>query len=173
MKARTFTTTLLTISTLFVFIGDADAQKKKRKPKKKTQSERKKALSPQEQLKTFKLPEGFVIELVASEKNGLINPIDLTFDDSGRLWTQTAEMYPLDPNTKLVGRKSLDALENGSIGNKANFTRIKRLYQLKDQGTDKILVSATGAPEPSNEFGKGYERNFQNFLARKALETYP
>jgi len=60
-------------------------------------SDRKKAQTPEEQLKSFKLAEGFIIELVASEKNGVINPIDLTFDDAGRLWSQTAEMYPLDP----------------------------------------------------------------------------
>ena len=39
-----------------------------------------------------------------SEENGLMNPIDLAFDDAGRLWTQTAQMYPLDPQTKLVGK---------------------------------------------------------------------
>ena len=64
-----------------------------------TQSNRKGAWTTEQQLAGFKLPEGFVIELVASEKNGLINPIDLTFDDAGRLWTQTAQMYPLDPVT--------------------------------------------------------------------------
>src|SRR5690606_31924666 len=53
--------------------------------------------TPEEELAGFKLPEGFVIELVASERDGIVNPIDLTFDDAGRLWTQTARMYPLDP----------------------------------------------------------------------------
>ncbi|MGJ8654932.1 MAG: PVC-type heme-binding CxxCH protein [Akkermansiaceae bacterium] len=123
----------------FVFSLPSEAAKPKR-PKKKTQSTRAASLSPEEQLKTFKLPEGFVIELVASEKNGLINPIDLAFDDAGRLWTQTAEMYPLDPNAKVVGRKSLEALDKGTIGKKTEFQRIKELYQLKQRGTDKILI---------------------------------
>jgi hypothetical protein len=61
---------------------------------KKTQSVRTKVYTPEQELAGFKVPEGFVIELVASEKDGLINPIDLTFDDAGRLWTQTAIMYP-------------------------------------------------------------------------------
>ena len=53
--------------------------------------------TPEEELAGFKVPEGFVVELVASERDGIINPVDLTFDDAGRLWTQTARMYPLDP----------------------------------------------------------------------------
>lgn len=53
--------------------------------------------TPEEELAGFTVPDGFVVELVASERNGVINPIDLTFDDAGRLWTQTAKMYHLDP----------------------------------------------------------------------------
>jgi hypothetical protein len=64
---------------------------------KKTQSVRTQIYTPEQELAGFKVPKGFVIELVASEKDGVINPIDLTFDDAGRLWTQTAMMYPLDP----------------------------------------------------------------------------
>ena len=52
---------------------------------KKTQSIRTHVYTPEQELAGFKVPEGFVIELVASEKEGLINPIDLTFDDAGRL----------------------------------------------------------------------------------------
>ena len=37
------------------------------------------------------------VAIVASEENGVINPIDISFDDAGRLWTQTGKMYPLDP----------------------------------------------------------------------------
>jgi len=130
---------------ILALVLPAEAQKKRKG--KKTQSARAKALSPQEQLKTFTLPEGFVIELVASEKNGLVNPIDLTFDDTGRLWTQTAEMYPLDPNSKLVGRKVLDAVDKGTVGKQGEFKRIKDLYQLKTRGKDKILV----IPNPTQE----------------------
>src|SRR5262245_5467749 len=51
----------------------------------------------EEELRSFKLPAGFTIELVGSDEDGIVKPIDLTFDDAGRLWTQTASMYPLDP----------------------------------------------------------------------------
>src|SRR3546814_13162410 len=52
--------------------------------------------SPEEELAGFKVPEGIVIELVASERDGIINPVQLTFDERGRLWNQTARMYTVD-----------------------------------------------------------------------------
>ena len=63
----------------------------------KSDSLRTAAWSPKEELSGFQLPEGFVIEQVASEAGGVIKPIDLSFDDAGRRWTQTAGMYPMDP----------------------------------------------------------------------------
>ena len=105
-------------------------------PKKKTQSARKKALSAEEQLKTFTVPTGFVVELVASEENGLVNPIDLNFDDAGRLWTQTASMYPLDPLPKKVGRNDLAKVDTNS----SEFSNVREFYQLKKRGEDKILL---------------------------------
>ena len=120
---------------------------------KKTQSQRTKALSPAEQQKTFKLPEGYVIELVASEKDGVINPIDMAFDDAGRLWTQTARMYPLDPG-KDIGWNQLVKLMADPQEQKKNpelyqeFQRIRGLYQGKIEGEDKILIL-------SNLYGEG------------------
>jgi putative membrane-bound dehydrogenase-like protein len=54
------------------------------------------ALSAEEQQKLFTLPEGFSIELVASETTGLPKPVSIAFDDAGRLWSETATMYPRD-----------------------------------------------------------------------------
>ena len=53
--------------------------------KDKTQSVRTKIFTPEEELAGFKVPEGFVIELVASERDSIVNPVDLTVDDAGRL----------------------------------------------------------------------------------------
>ena len=120
----------------------AGAYEQDAKPIKITQSKRTKAFTPEEQLKTFKLAEGFVIELVASEENGIINPIDLTFDDAGQLWTQTAEMYPLDPLGDAPNRTVRSQLQNpnSKIQKHPEMVRLKRLYQLKDKGTDRIVV---------------------------------
>lgn len=54
-------------------------------------------LSPADQLKTFSLPPGFTIELVASEP-AVGKPITVAWDAAGRMWTMTALEYPVDAN---------------------------------------------------------------------------
>lgn len=56
------------------------------------------ALTAQEQLKKFKLPEGYEIELVVQESEGLGKFVSVYFDQRGRMWTQTALEYPIDAN---------------------------------------------------------------------------
>ena len=55
-------------------------------------------LPPADQLRTFTVPEGYVVELVASEESGLPKPITVSFDDAGRMWAITATEYPVDGN---------------------------------------------------------------------------
>jgi putative membrane-bound dehydrogenase-like protein len=55
-------------------------------------------LSPEDQLNTFKLPEGYVAELVSSEKQGTRKPITVAWDRHGKMWSMTATEYPLDAN---------------------------------------------------------------------------
>jgi len=97
--------------------------------------------TPEEELSGFTVPEGFVIELVASEKDGIINPIDLTFDDAGRLWTQTAIMYPLDPVADIQWNDLLE-LMNDAEKQRAhpNFKKALDLYKGVTRGEDKILI---------------------------------
>ena len=47
-------------------------------------------------LNTLKVPEGYKIELFASEKEfaDLANPVQLSFDNKGRLWVATMPSYP-------------------------------------------------------------------------------
>jgi len=109
----------------------------------KTQSSRTEIFSPEKELAGFQVPEGFVVELVASERDGVVNPIDLTFDDAGRLWTQTAKMYPLDPIVdQYIERKKGPLAMEDSVMQKVDpiFKRILDLYQGKIKGEDKILV---------------------------------
>ncbi len=97
--------------------------------------------TPEEELAGFKLPEGFVMELVASERDGVINPVDLTFDDAGRLWTQTAIMYPLDPVADIQWNDLLKLMDDQEArNNHPAFKRIHDLYQGKTKGIDKVLV---------------------------------
>lgn len=54
-------------------------------------------LSPEEQLKTFSLPEGYEINLFASEVEfpELGNPVQMSFDAKGRLFVTTMQSYPM------------------------------------------------------------------------------
>ncbi|MDO6438917.1 c-type cytochrome [Cyclobacterium sp. 1_MG-2023] len=107
----------------------------------KTQSARTKLFSPEEELAGFEVPEGFVVELVASERDGVVNPIHIAFDDAGKLWTQTAEMYPMDPVSDIAWHELLNLMDNPEAQEEdPNFRRIFDLYRGKTKGKDKILV---------------------------------
>jgi putative membrane-bound dehydrogenase-like protein len=51
------------------------------------------ALSPQQELATFKLPKGFRAELVACEPD-IVDPVAMTFDEAGRLYVAEMRGYP-------------------------------------------------------------------------------
>ncbi|MEQ1852641.1 MAG: family 16 glycoside hydrolase, partial [Chthoniobacteraceae bacterium] len=74
--------------------------------------------SAQEQQKLFHLPEGFEIELVVQESDGIGKFVSVYFDQRGRMWTQTAFEYPVDGNE--------------------NPAAAEALY--KSKGKDKVLV---------------------------------
>ncbi len=126
---------------------------------KKTQSQRSRIFSPEEELAGFKLADGFVIELVASERDGVINPVDLTFDDAGRLWTQTARMYPLDPVADIKWNDLLKLMDDPEAQKKhPAFQRILDLYQGKTKGADQILILSdlySGRPAKSTVWADG------------------
>jgi glucose/arabinose dehydrogenase/lysophospholipase L1-like esterase len=53
--------------------------------------------SPEDALERFSLPEGFEIQLVASEVDfpDLENPVQMAFDGRGRIWVTTMGSYPM------------------------------------------------------------------------------
>lgn len=83
-------------------------------------------LTPEQARLGFKLPKGFTAELVASEEQGIINPITITWDHQGRMWTMISSEYPIDANTN-------EAFAEGKY---------------KNGGKDKVLVF-------DNPYGKG------------------
>jgi len=96
------------------------------------------AYTPERQLAGFSVPEGFRVELVASEREGVI-------------WVQTATMYPLDGVEEDV--KFLEVLQimqdpSKQVGGR--FKTILDYYQGVTPGDDRILVfSDPHASEPS------------------------
>jgi len=63
-------------------------------------------LKPEEQQKTFHLPPGFEIQLVAAEPD-IHKPLNLAFDAAGRLWVTTSIEYPYAAPTNRPGRDRL------------------------------------------------------------------
>ena len=74
------------------------------------QMEKSIALSPEEEMKTFSMPPGFHVELVASDPM-IESPILMDFDADGRLWV--LEMLTFLPDTS--GRDSREPLNRVSV----------------------------------------------------------
>jgi len=68
-------------------------------------------LTPAEQLLRFRVAEGFEIELVAAESEGIGKFISVYFDQRGRMWAQTALEYPVDANENPAAAEALYAGE--------------------------------------------------------------
>jgi putative heme-binding domain-containing protein len=51
------------------------------------------ALSPEEAIAAMKVPDGFSVEVVASEPE-IVNPVAMTFDERGRIWITESLEYP-------------------------------------------------------------------------------
>ncbi len=75
------------------------------------------ALSPQEAIARMTVPEGFSVELVASEPN-IVNPVAMTFDAKGRIWITESLEYPRrEPGP---GRDRVKVLEDTDGDGKAD-----------------------------------------------------
>ena len=54
------------------------------------------ALSPEQELKTIQLPPGYSLELVLSERDGIREPVNVTFDGNGRMYVAEMRSYMQD-----------------------------------------------------------------------------
>lgn len=67
--------------------------------------------TPEEERKLFRLPPGFEIQLVAAEPD-IHKPLNLAFDDRGRLWVTDTVEYPFPPPPGKKSRDSVKILED-------------------------------------------------------------
>ena len=72
-----------------------------------------------EEQRTFLLPDGFSIELFASEPD-ITKPMNMAFDTKGRLWVSSSEEYPLRLPDDAVGRDTIKILEDTNGDGKAD-----------------------------------------------------
>ncbi|HTU22213.1 MAG TPA: PVC-type heme-binding CxxCH protein [Gemmataceae bacterium] len=88
------------------------------------------ALSPAEAIKKMTVPDGFSVELVASEPD-IVNPVAMTFDERGRIWITESLEYPR--RAAGPGRDRIKILEDTDGDGKA----------------DKLTIFAEGLNIPS------------------------
>lgn len=69
------------------------------------------ALSPEAERATFVLPLGFTAELVVAEPN-IAKPMNMAFDQKGRLWVTSSEEYPFPAPAERKGRDRIVVLED-------------------------------------------------------------
>ena len=67
--------------------------------------------TPVDERKAFHLPEGFEIELVAAEPD-IHKPMNIAFDDKGRLWVTETVEYPFAVGPGKVGRDGVKILSD-------------------------------------------------------------
>src|SRR6476659_2938779 len=69
-------------------------------------------LSPQDERRSFHLPPGFQMQLVAAEPD-IAKPLNLAFDGRGRLWVSTTREYPF-PARDRAPRDAIKVIELGA-----------------------------------------------------------
>jgi putative heme-binding domain-containing protein len=77
--------------------------------------------SAEEALERMTVPEGFQVELVASEPD-IVNPVAMTFDDRGRIWITESVEYPRKPAGP--GRDRVKILEDADGDGRAEKVSI-------------------------------------------------
>lgn len=120
----------------------------------------------QDALKSLNVQKGYKIELFASEKEfaDLANPVQMTFDNKGRLWVATMPSYPhykpgdSKPNDKLIILEDTDA--DGKADKQTTFAEGLHLpvgFELApegvyvSQGTNMILLTDTNDDDKADK----------------------
>ncbi len=87
-------------------------------------------LPPEESVRRMTLPDGYVAELVASEP-AIAQPIDLRFDDRGRLWVVQYKQYPFPAGITIT---SYDQYL------RAEFDRVPPAPPRHARGADQVTI---------------------------------
>src|SRR4051794_14495874 len=77
--------------------------------------------APADEQKTFHLPEGFEIQLVAAEPE-IGKPMNLAFDSRGRLWVSDTHLYPFPAKPDAPRKDALKVIELGEDGHASKIT---------------------------------------------------
>src|SRR6266567_6676524 len=110
-------------------------------------------LSPEQEQKSFHLPPGFEIQLVASEPD-INKPMNMAFDTAGRLWVSTSREYPFPAPLDKPGRDRVMIFEDfGPDGRARKVTRFADglnipigLYPFRSPSTLQPFNASTNGP---------------------------
>lgn len=91
------------------------------------------ALSPEEELKTIQLPPGYSLELVLSERDGIREPVNVTFDGNGRMYVAEMRTYMQDINA--TGQS-----ERAGVVSRHESTKGDGTYDKHTIFADKLLL---------------------------------
>ena len=80
-------------------------------------------LSPEDEQRSFTVPAGFHVELVASEPD-VAKPMNLAFDAKGRLWVSSSLEYPFAAAADVVPRDTICVLEDKNGDGKADVVTV-------------------------------------------------
>jgi len=80
-------------------------------------------VSPEEEQKSFVVPDGFRVELVASEPD-IAKPMNLAFDAKGRLWVSSSLEYPFAAAADVTPRDTIRVLEDKDGDGKADLVTV-------------------------------------------------
>jgi hypothetical protein len=98
------------------------------------------ARTPADEMKGFHLPAGFEAQLVASEPD-INKPMNLAFDDRGRLWVTSTVEYPFPAKEGVKPRDSVKVLEDFGPDGKA-----RKVTTFADGLNIPITLSTTPPP---------------------------
>jgi putative heme-binding domain-containing protein len=76
-------------------------------------------LTPSAEAKSFRLPDGFQIQLFAAEAD-IAKPMNMAFDERGRLWITESREYPFAAPLDKKGRDAIKVLEDTDADGRAD-----------------------------------------------------
>src|SRR2546425_11518818 len=111
------------------------------------------ALTPELEQKSFHLPPGFEVQLVAAEPD-IAKPMNLAFDATGRLWVTTSREYPFPASPDKPARDRIMIFEDfGSDGRARKVTTFAEglnipigLYPFRSPSTGAATLGTTQQP---------------------------